>query len=95
VPLHTRGEALRALARPALFASWALVLWGTLLLLVAAFDVVVDGPFVTLRRLLPAPGASVWAWLNGACVALAVAAWCIGIGVAVALALRRSAARRT
>ena len=83
--LHTRGEALRALARPALLALWALALWGTLLLLVAAFGAVVDGPRTTLARLLPARGASLWAWINAVSAVLALVAWGVGIGVAIAL----------
>jgi amino acid permease len=71
----TRGDALRGwVARPALLVLWALVLWGTLLLLVAAVDVVGSGARA-FRQLLPAHGASLWAWLNAVSVALALAVW--------------------
>ena len=83
--LYTRGEALRALARPVLLAAWALVFWGTLLLAVAVFDVLGGGLVPVLARLLPARGASLWAWLNAASCLFALVAWAV---VAVALVLR-------
>jgi hypothetical protein len=91
VGVSTRGEALSALARPALLAFWALVLWGTLLLAMAVFDAFADGPRTTFARLLPTHGASLWAWLNAAAVGLALAAWVVGVGLVVAA--RRSAVR--
>lgn len=84
--LYTRGEALRALARPVLLAAWALVFWGTLLLAVAAFDVLGEGLVPVLARLLPAHGASLWAWLNAVSCLLALVAW----AVVAALVVRRA-----
>lgn len=81
--LYTRGEALRALARPVLLAAWALVFWGTLLLAVAVFDVLGEGLVPVLARLLPARGASLWAWLNAVSCLLALAAWTVVAGVLV------------
>ena len=67
-------------AQGALLALWALVGWGTLLLLATAAGAVRDGPGTALARLVPGPGAGPWGWLNGASAALAVAAWVILAG---------------
>jgi len=83
----TRGEALRGwVTRPALFLLWSFVLWGTLLLAVAAVDAFAEGVRPVVVRLLPARGASLWAWVNAGCAVLALLAWALG---AAALALRR------
>ncbi len=75
----TRGDALRAwVARPALLVLWALVLWGTLLVVVATADAAAGHPGA-FGQLLPAHGASFWAWLNAASVALALVAWLAGL----------------
>jgi hypothetical protein len=63
-----RQWALRAL----LLSLWSLVAWGALLLLTALVNAVGEGLLPSLARLLPARGASVWAWLNGLSVALAL-----------------------
>jgi len=82
----TRGEALRAwVTRPAVFVLLSLLLWGTLLLLVAAVNAFGEGVRPVVVRLLPARGASLWTWVNAGCAALALVAWAL---VASALALR-------
>ncbi len=84
--MSTRGEALRGwLTRPALLLFWALVLWGTLLLLAAAADAFAEGVRPVVARLLPSRGASLWAWVNAGSAALATVVWMV---VAAAVALR-------
>lgn len=68
-----RAFALDWLARTALLLLWSLVAWGALLLLLTLVGAVGEGPGPALARLLPAAGASVWAWLNALSVGLAVA----------------------
>lgn len=71
-----------AFGRPALLVLWALVFWGTLLLF-SLFVVLFDaGPREALARLLPPNDHSVWAYMNAACVVLALAAWSL-VGFAV------------
>jgi hypothetical protein len=77
---------LRWLARAGLLALWALVGWGTLLLLATAGAAARDGLGPALRRLLPPSHASPWAWLNGLSAALAIAVW---LRVAAVLPRRR------
>ncbi len=87
----TRGEALRGwVTRPALFLLWSLVLWGTLLLGVAAVDAFGEGLRPVVVRLLPARGASLWAWVNAGSAALALLAWAL-VAAAVVLRLRSGA----
>ncbi|MCG6921000.1 MAG: hypothetical protein LJF15_07950 [Acidobacteria bacterium] len=85
--MSRRTDAVRRvlvwLVRGALLALWALVGWGTLLLLVTAAGAVGEGPGVALGRLLPTPGASLWAWLNGGAAALALVVWLIVLGLFV------------
>jgi hypothetical protein len=58
-----------------LLAFWALVVWGTLLLGSALVDLPAEGAGAVAQRLLPAQGASVWAWLNALTVPLALLVW--------------------
>jgi hypothetical protein len=58
-----------------LLGFWALVLWGTLLLGSALVDLPAEGAGAVALRLLPAQGASVWAWLNALTVPLAILVW--------------------
>jgi len=80
-----RAEAARRivgwLVRGGLFAVWALAGWGTLLILVTLAGVVSDGPGVAFGRLVPAPGGSLWAWLNSLSVLLALGAWLVALGL--------------
>jgi len=71
--MSARAFALDWLARTALLLLWSLVAWGALLLLLTLVGAVGEGPGPALARLLPAAGASVWAWLNALSVGLAVA----------------------
>jgi hypothetical protein len=51
------------------------VLWGTLLLGSALFDLPTQGADAVAGRLLPAHGAPLWAWINALAVPLAVLVW--------------------
>jgi len=62
--------------------SWSLAAWGALLLLLTLVDAVGEGPGPALTRLLPAAGASVWAWLNALSVMLALAVGLVVGGIA-------------
>ena len=85
--MPTQGEALRGwVTRPALLLFWSLVLWGTLLLLVAGVDAFGEGIRPVVARLLPSRGASLWAWVNAASAAVAAVVWAL---VAGALWLQR------
>jgi len=66
---------VRWLARGALVAAWALVGWGTLLLLVTLANAAGRGPRAALAVLLPAAGGTVWDILNGFSAAFAGVAW--------------------
>lgn len=89
----TRGEALRGwVTRPALLVVGSLVLWGTLLLVVSVADAFGEGVRPVVSRLLPSPGASLWAWVNAAAAALAAVVWALVAG-AVALRLRSGGSR--
>lgn len=83
--MSRRAEAIRRitdwLVRGGLFALWALAGWGTLLILVTFAGVVSDGPGVAFGRLVPPPGASLWAWLNSLSILLALGAWMVGLGL--------------
>ena len=80
--LRARTLVLQPLARAALLMLWSLVAWGALLGLLTLVDAVGGGPGPALARLLPARGASVWAWLNALSVGLAVAVGLVGAGLA-------------
>jgi len=72
---------VRWLARGVLVAAWALVGWGTLLLLVTLANAVGRGPRAALAALLPAAGGTIWDFLNGFSAALAFVAWLMGAGL--------------
>ena len=61
---------------------WSLVAWGALLVFLTLVDAVGEGPGPALARLLPAGGASVWAWLNALSMMLALAVGLVGAGIA-------------
>jgi hypothetical protein len=65
----------------ALLAFWSLALWGSLLLVLTVWGAVVDGPGVAVSRLLPGPGASLWAWVNALSAALALVGWLCLLGL--------------
>jgi hypothetical protein len=83
--MSRRADAIRRivswLVRGGLFAAWALAGWGTLLLLLTLVATVSDGPGVAWGRLVPSPGASLWAWLNSLSVLLALGAWLVALGL--------------
>jgi hypothetical protein len=79
--MTARAFALDWLARTALLLLWSLVAWGALLLLLTLVGAVGEGPGPALARLLPAAGASVWAWLNALSVGLAVAVGLVAGGI--------------
>jgi hypothetical protein len=89
-----RADAVRRIAhwlvRGGLLAAWALAGWGTLLLLLTLVATLSDGPGVALGRLVPSPGAGLWAWLNSLSVLLALGAWSVALGLLIGA--RRSAA---
>lgn len=86
--MSERVFVARWLARPVLFALWAFVSWGTLLLGAALVRASSLGLRAAFARLLPSGGASAWAWLNAASAALAFVVWLL---VAALLAWRRRA----
>jgi hypothetical protein len=77
----TPGAALHWVARPVLAIVWALVAWGSLLLLVTLGHAIGDGVRPALALLVPARDASAWAWLNALSAALALVVWLVGAGV--------------
>ena len=83
-------RVLNWLVRGGLLLAWSLTGWGTLLLLATLAGVVTDGPGVAFARLVPVRGASLWTWLNGLSVVLALGAWLVG-GAFFVQARRRSA----
>jgi hypothetical protein len=82
VPTRARTLVLQPLARAALLLVWSLVAWGALLAVLTLVGAVGEGPRPALARLLPARGASVWAWLNALSVMLALAVGLFGAGIA-------------
>ena len=80
--MGVRTVVVQPLARAALLILWSLVAWGALLFLLTLVDAVSEGPGPALARLLPARGASVWAWLNALSIGLAVAVGLVGAGLA-------------
>jgi hypothetical protein len=85
--MSRRADAVRRilewLVRGLLLALWALVGWGTLLLLATTAGALRDGPGVAFARLLPSDGASLWAWLNGLTASLALLAWLMVLGLVI------------
>jgi hypothetical protein len=83
--MSRRTDAIRRIAgwltRGGLVALWALVGWGTLLLLATAAAAFRDGPGTALGRLLPGSESGPWGVLNAIAAALAVAAWLILAGL--------------
>ena len=80
--MRARTLVLQPLARTALLILWSLVAWGALLLLLTLVDAVGEGPWPALARLVPASGASVWAWLNALSMMLALSVGLVGAGIA-------------
>jgi hypothetical protein len=70
--MSARAFVRQWLLRAALLFVWSYVAWGALLLLATLFAVGGDGVRPALARLLPSPGASLWAWLNALSAALAM-----------------------
>ena len=83
------GVVVGWLARAGLVALWAAVGWGTLLLLATVAGALRDGLWPAVDRLLPAPGAGPWAWLNGLTAAVAGVVWLLAAGLLVAARWRR------
>jgi hypothetical protein len=71
--MSARAFVRELLLRTLLLFFWSLVAWGALLSLLAVVDAAGEGLGPALARLLPFRGASIWAWLNGLSVALALA----------------------
>jgi hypothetical protein len=82
VAMGARAFVAQWLARTALLLLWSLAAWGALLFVLTLVDAVGGGPGPALARLVPARGASVWAWLNALSVGLAVAVGLVGAGLA-------------
>jgi len=81
--MSARVVARQWALRSAALGLWTLALWGALLLLLLLLDVAAEGPRPALARLLPPPGASVWAWINALSVALAAAVAIVAGGLLV------------
>jgi hypothetical protein len=88
--MSLRAALARWLVRVALLTFWSLTLWGGLLVAATAWSAAEDGLRPSLARLLPARGASLWAWLNGFCAALAIA---VGAGIATLVVWRWTSSR--
>jgi hypothetical protein len=86
--MRERVVAARWLARPVLFALWAFVSWGSLLLVAALVRAASLGLRPAIALLLPSGGAPAWAWLNAASAVLAFVVWLLVAGL---LAWRRRA----
>jgi hypothetical protein len=82
VAMGARAFLAQWLARTALLLLWSLAAWGALLFFLTLVAAVGEGPGPALARLLPARGASVWAWLNALSVGLAVVVGLVGAGLA-------------
>ena len=80
--MSARAFAAQWLARTTLLLLWSLAAWGALLVLLTLVDAVGEGPRPALARLLPAHGASMWAWLNALSVGLALAVGLVVAGLA-------------
>jgi hypothetical protein len=77
--MSARAFVRQWLGRTLLLLLWSLVAWGGLLLLLALFEAASEGVRPVLARVLPARGASVWAWINALSVALSL---CVGLVLA-------------
>jgi len=75
--MSTRPVVLQSFGRVAILLLWALALWGALLLASAVTDSFSEGS-TAFARLVPARGATVWGWLTGLCVALALGVAILG-----------------
>ena len=72
------------MARALLLIGWMAVFWGSLLVLALVWKAITQGPSAAFLALLPArPDA--WAWMNVACVVLAVCVWSLVAVVRVRL----------
>ena len=80
--MSARAFLAQWLARTALLLLWSLAAWGALLFVLTLVGAVGEGPGPAFARLLPARGASVWAWLNALSVGLAVVVGLVGAGFA-------------
>jgi hypothetical protein len=78
--MGARALVWQWLLRALLLLFWSLVGWGALLALVSLVDAASEGLRPALVRLLPSRGASIWAWLNGLSVALALAVGILAAG---------------
>ena len=81
--MRTRSLVLQAFSRMALLLVWALVGWGTLLLVSAAVNAVDEGSAAAFARLVPARGAEFWGWLTPFSVLLALGAGLVGVALLV------------
>lgn len=84
---RVRVTVLGLLGRPALFALWALALWGTLVGLSLVASALEVGPRGAFAALLPGGDATAWSYLNAATVLLAVLVWSL-VAAAVVLGTR-------
>jgi hypothetical protein len=82
--MSARAFVRQWLGRTLLLLLWSLVAWGALLLLLALVDAASEGVRPVLVRVLPARGASVWAWINALSVALSVVVGLVLAGLGVA-----------
>ena len=80
--MSARVFVVLCLGRTTLLLLWSLAAWGALLVLLTLVAAVGDGPGPALARILPARGASLWAWVNALSVGLALAVALVGAGVA-------------
>ena len=88
--MRVRAAPLQAFGRVAILLMWSLVFWGALLLASAVTDAFSEGS-IAFARLVPGPGASVWAWLAALCVLLAIGAGLIGGAFLASKRVTRSA----
>jgi hypothetical protein len=86
---RVRGFLVATLERPLLFAFWAFVCWGTLLILVFGVRVASAGLGEAVTSLWPGHGAPLYAYGNLGAVGLAALVW---LAVAV-IAFRSRRAR--
>jgi hypothetical protein len=86
---RVRDFVVATVERPLLFAFWAFVLWGTLLIALFGVRVASSGLSEAMAALRPPPEAGFYAYGNVTAVALAVVVW---LAVAV-IALRSRRAR--
>ncbi len=72
---RVRDFVLATVERPLLFAFWAVVLWGTLLIALFGVRVASAGLAEATETLWPTPEAGFYAYGNVTAVALAVVVW--------------------